>query len=267
MKKKTDTPKGVLLKAHTASGVKHQRFYPSPDLAYFIEHFWKVSWDRTGKKPLDVETLPHPTVHLVFEKNATRIAGVQAGKFTQQLKGKGFVFSVKFRPGAFLCFYTKSIKTLTHQQIHPATFWGDDFDKLEQNILSASSDKKRFDLLTQFLRSRKPKKIKEVALVNELLQKIKDEQILKVNQLSDRSAIGVRQLNRLFLIYLGVNPKWVIMRYRIHEVIEKLHSKAKPDWISIAYDFGYADQAHFNRDFKKIIGKTPSSYIQSLKKR
>jgi AraC-like DNA-binding protein len=32
---------------------------------------------------------------------------------------------------------------------------------------------------------------------------------------------------------------------------------------SLAQDLGYADQAHFTRDFKAIVGRSPSDYRRS----
>ena len=34
----------------------------------------------------------------------------------------------------------------------------------------------------------------------------------------------------------------------------------------IAYDCGYNNLSHFNRQFKAIMGKTPSEYYQQLQK-
>ena len=32
------------------------------------------------------------------------------------------------------------------------------------------------------------------------------------------------------------------------------------DWAALAFDLGYADQAHLIRDFKKIVGCIPVGY-------
>jgi AraC-like DNA-binding protein len=32
------------------------------------------------------------------------------------------------------------------------------------------------------------------------------------------------------------------------------------DWSSLALDLGYFDQAHFIRDFKALVGRTPGDY-------
>jgi len=74
------------------------------------------------------------------------------------------------------------------------------------------------------------------------------------------SGVGKRTLQRLFAEYAGVSPKWVINRYRLHAAIERAASGEVVDWTSVALDLGYFDQAHFIRDFEKLVGKTPAQY-------
>jgi AraC-like DNA-binding protein len=52
----------------------------------------------------------------------------------------------------------------------------------------------------------------------------------------------------------------VIRRYRLHEVTERLAEGASPDWATLSAELGYADQAHFVRDFKRMFGEPPAWY-------
>ena len=58
---KHDKPRGIL-SARTAEGLR--RYWPSEDLAPFVEHFWIVRWNLA--EPTTAETLPHPSVHMVL---------------------------------------------------------------------------------------------------------------------------------------------------------------------------------------------------------
>ena len=46
--------------------------------------------------------------------------------------------------------------------------------------------------------------------------------LTRVDDLAGRRATSVRRLQRLFAEYVGVGPKWVIRRYRLHEVTERM---------------------------------------------
>jgi len=71
-------------------------------------------------------------------------------------------------------------------------------------------------------------------------------------------------LQRLFSQYVGVSPKWVIQRYRLHEVAERLADDKAVDCTEMALDLVYFDQAHFIKDFKAIVGWTPAEYAKRV---
>src|SRR3712207_3050769 len=72
------------------------RHLPSPDLAYFVQNYWSVSWDLRGCEPYLAEVLPHPCVNLVFERGKTAVFGLVKGKFSNLLVDQGRVLGVKF---------------------------------------------------------------------------------------------------------------------------------------------------------------------------
>lgn len=87
-----------------------------------------------------------------------------------------------------------------------------------------------------------------------------DRSILRVDAVADEFALGKRQLQRLFAEYVGVSPKWVIERYRMHEAVEQLTSGGKNDLAELAHNLGYFDQAHFHKAFRRLTGKAPGEY-------
>ena len=93
----------------------------------------------------------------------------------------------------------------------------------------------------------------------------RERDILKVQDLVDRYEIDMRTLQRLFARYVGVRPKWVIQRHRLHEAAEQLAASATISQSELALSLGYSDQAHFVRDFKSIVGVSPAVYALKSK--
>jgi AraC-like DNA-binding protein len=89
---------------------------------------------------------------------------------------------------------------------------------------------------------------------------LEDREIKAVDDLAAKVGIGKRSLQRLFNDYVGVSPKWVIRRYRLHELIERAHSGQPSDWSQLALELGYFDQAHLINDFRKLTGFSPTEY-------
>ena len=116
------------------------RYWPTPDLAALIEHYWLIDWDLRGQPPFLQETLPHPSVHLVFEQGNSQIFGIMRGKHATLLKDKGGVFGIKFRPGAFYPFIQQPVSDLTDNVWHVTRIFGEEALVLEEAIF-ATEDK------------------------------------------------------------------------------------------------------------------------------
>ena len=81
-------------------------------------------------------------------------------------------------------------------------------------------------------------------------------------QLAQIDGGSVRDVQRLFAAMVGITPKWMIQRYRLHEAIAQLERAGSHDWADLAALLGYADQAHFIRDFRTVVGCTPAQYAR-----
>ena len=66
----------------------------------------------------------------------------------------------------------------------------------------------------------------------------------------------------MFNDYVGVSPKWVIQRYRLQEAAERLAEGRATSLETLALELGFFDQAHFCRDFKALVGRTPAEYAR-----
>ena len=96
-----EAPRGVLGPRAGRRCFEVSRSRPCPDLAELVEHFWAVRWDLRGRDPHTQQTLPHPSVHLVAERDRSGIMGVLTGRFTRELDGHGRAFGIRFRPAGF----------------------------------------------------------------------------------------------------------------------------------------------------------------------
>lgn len=99
-------------------------------------------------------------------------------------------------------------------------------------------------------------------MLRDLVERIEhDRGILRVEQIAALAATSSRTLERRFRRCVGKSPKWVmIRRYRLIDAAERLRSEENLSVIDLAQELGYFDQAHFVRDFKALVGDTPSSY-------
>jgi AraC-like DNA-binding protein len=74
--------------------------------------------------------------------------------------------------------------------------------------------------------------------------------------------MSTRSLQRLFADHVGLGPKWVINRYRVHEAAEVAAASPDVDWAALAAALGYSDQSHLVREFTAAVGTPPDRYAR-----
>jgi AraC-like DNA-binding protein len=221
---------------------------PSPELAPWVAKYWVVSWDYA--EPYRQKMVPYPNVHLTFHDDGTYVNGVVSGHQTRVLHGVGGVFGVAFRPGCFRPFLAAPVSTITDRVLAATDIFGDD--------LPVTVD---VPTIERFLLSRLPAPDPKATQAAEIVDAIAARPtVTRVETLADELGLSVRGLQRLFADYVGIGPKWVIRRYRLHEVTERMAQGTTIDWATLAADLGYTDQAHFIRDFKNMFGEPPTQY-------
>ncbi|MGB2637264.1 MAG: helix-turn-helix domain-containing protein [Candidatus Acidiferrum sp.] len=258
--------RGILRRPLAAGKLWHSRRQPSPDLEPWIAHYWSIKWDLRGCAPQTVESLPHPNVHLIFEEAKPVVSGVQQRKFSRVLEGQSKVFGIKFQPGGFRPFFNAPVSTLAHLTVSAKNIFGKDMEKLATVLLSSRKEDQKIEATNAFFRARIPKPDKTADLARQLVNRVLQETEIKtVDDLAAKAGIGKRSLQRIFGEYVGASPKWVIRRYRLHELVERFNAGDSLDWPQVALELGYFDQAHLINDFKSIVGYSPAQYQRKLR--
>lgn len=256
--------RGILRRHADPARITHARYLPESVLAPFVEHCWCVSWDLRDRPPQLQETLPHPNVHLVVGTTDGGIHGVQTRRFVTELAGQGRVFGIKFRPGGFYPFLRRPVASLANRTLGIADVFGDDGLAYARDVLACADLDTRVKLVTRLLATHLPMPDPSVGRVADIVASVAaDRTITTAEALARRSGLGLRALQRLFHDYVGASPKWVINRYRLHEAIECLAAGTAVDWTHLALTLGYYDQAHFIRDFRRLVGRSPGEFARN----
>ncbi len=83
---------------------------------------------------------------------------------------------------------------------------------------------------------------------------------IQIETLATQLKISSRYLERKFTERIGVPPKQLCRIFRIKNVLTDLRP-TECDWVSLAIENGYFDQAHFIHEFKFFTGQSPISYL------
>lgn len=243
---------------------QHVRFEVDPPLDRSIEHWWSVAWKVPPGLRHEASSLPHPSIHVVWEGAEVRVVGVVKGRFTRVLEGQSRAFAAKFRPGAFRPLLGAPVSTLTGRIVPLGDVVGARKARSYRNaLIAAADDHARVRIATDFFAALLPKPEPDAELLASLVHAATvDRTITSVEALRERAGLHLRELQRWFHDAVGISPKWMIQRYRLHDALLALEAGGR-SLADLAAGLGYADQAHFARDFKALVGFPPSQYARA----
>jgi AraC-like DNA-binding protein len=221
-----------------------------------------VTWDLRGHPPYRSQVMSHPAVHLVFEPGTAAVFGVHRGRYDRVLSERGWAVGTKFLPGGFARFVDRPVSALTDAVVGLEELFGAAGAALARAAAAIEAPAAKLAPLHAFLRERLPA---EPDPAGELVGAIVADMRAaapgtSVAEIAARHHVSTRTLQRLFAGHVGVGPKWVLQRYRLHDAIEQLGGRRDTDWTQLALDLGYFDHAHFIADFRAVVGQTPSQY-------
>jgi AraC-like DNA-binding protein len=253
--------RGVLHPDEAKARFRLMRQEPAPALAPFVDFHWILRWDLRGQPPHEQAILPHPNVNLAFEAAGAAVYGIDTKLFARTIEGRGKVLGVRFRPGGFRPFWNAPVSQLNDRTVPATELFGSAAEQTRQAIMNAASDAAMIKCAEQLLCDKRPDRDPVAEQVAALTARIiADPELRRVDLLAAAFGMPVRKLQRLFAEYVGVSPKWVMRRARLHEAAERADGGRRVDWAQLAADLGYADQAHLTRDFTATIGVPPSRY-------
>jgi AraC-like DNA-binding protein len=248
--------RGIVAARELFARVRFRRRLPCAELRPYLEHYWLI--DGVLDEPYTSHVVPHPSVNIVFEHGYAHpeLAGVGLGLFSRTLRGRVRVAGVQFRPGGFRPFRAEPVSQWTGRHVR--------LSEVESSVvLDVEDEDGRVAALDRFLLTMGPVADPQATLAMDLVQRIRDDrEIRRVADFARDAGISLRTMQRLFADYVGVSPKWVILRYRIHEALERAESEV--EWARLAADLGYSDQAHLVRDFTQTVGVSPTAYARAL---
>jgi len=254
--------RGVLRPATQPPG-SPLRFPPADDLSAFVDLYWIARWDLGPAETMVVETLPHPCVNVVVEPGRSLVHGPVRGRFSRTLAGRGRVVAARLRPGAFRAFNGRPAWQLMDVSLGFREAFGVEGGPVESAVFGQADEQAMVRALEQFLRERQPAPDPAVELVDRIVGRIAtDRDVVRVEDLARGMDLGRRTIERLFREYVGPSPKRVIRQYRLQAAADEAAKGRVANWSRLAQDLGYADQAHFNRDFRAILGTTPSRFAR-----
>lgn len=235
---------------------------PAPSLEPLLYGHWEARWKFPGgEPPRPAEVLRHPCVNLVAHPSHLEVWGIGLTRWAHDGALEGRMAGTRFRPGAFAFFSRGPVRLLNDRKVSLEEALGDAAASAIESVAFDRPVDAYFDFVEEFLMDASPlinARYELVRVVTESMRETPGE--ATVDEIARAHGVSVRALQSAFRDYVGVGPKWVLKRYRMHEAIERIATSGYDDAASLATELGYFDQAHFIRDFKEQVGLSPGAF-------
>jgi AraC-like DNA-binding protein len=253
-----------------------QNHTPTGELSEFIKEFVYLKNDQTEK--LAVTSIDDACYDFMFvEKGTVRVDYGDSHYVTTNLKAythqfkpptkftfenQADYFTIKTQPWANALFFPYKIP---HDIVDLRETYGDSIIKLHQEIFNAGTFQEKIHVSNHFFTGLKLEIKEHFYLVKDICTKIYGSKgMITVNELSEIFNMDRQSLNKTFLEYVNYTLKKFIIFVRILSATKYKMNNPSIPFTTIAYDYGYFDQAHFNNDFKRINGVSPSKLFKEL---
>lgn len=239
---------------------------PSPDLTDLVIRYWIPVWSLDAAQ--QQSTLQHPVCLIVVSNTYARFYGPTRGLSTVTLEGRGWAMGTMLTPATGRLLLRRPVTDLVDQHIDLADVPGLDgrllTEQVEAAMRPAPDDPGSHDVAIAAVESqlRPHSPIDDAGhLINDVVAHLRDHpELARVADLASAFGLGERALHRLVVDRVGLSPKWLIQRRRLHDAVFALKLGEAP-LAALAADLGYSDQAHFTQDFKRATGMTPGAYL------
>ncbi|MEM7201098.1 MAG: helix-turn-helix domain-containing protein [Planctomycetota bacterium] len=171
---------------------------------------------------------------------------------------------VQFVPGRALPFVHQELSEFNDRVVPAAQVFGLSVAELRTRLVTAEDPEPVLTQLEHWLESRYDPSLAPPAAIGTAIAALLDDpgDVALTRLVEDECGISYKHFVHLFKKHVGPNPKTMQRILRFSRVFEMVQGQQRVDWASISLELGYADQAHFIRDFRAFSGYRPRGFAQ-----
>lgn len=247
---------------------------PAESLRDLITSYYVI--EMQGPPEAVVEDLLHPEwgnlrIRLESEWHALDAAGRPVQGLTAALFGPtsrarpvvarpGKLLGVGLTPLGWTTLIGMPADALADAITEPGGELGMEVTSLRERLLKQPDEAAMFEMLDAFFTRRANVRDRREAQIRSIHAALLDPGIATVEALTARTGLSQSALARICLRSFGFTPKLLLRRQRFLRTLAMLATEEGQP-IGKLLDGAYVDHSHFNRDFKRFMGLSPSEYL------
>ena len=171
--------------------------------------------------------------------------------------GSALCMQVDFTPWGARRFLRADMDALADTVVGLDEVTGDFANRLEERLAETNSWEARFDLVECAILHRIGEFADEPLVTQAWDRLARSHGAMAIERLARDLDCSRKHLAMLFRRHVGLPPKTMARIFRFERAMHGLAAGRYGSLADLASDCGYADQAHFNRDFARFAGETP----------
>lgn len=240
----------------TRADVGYREVAPGPALRPWVECFWER---RDARPPARSRILPDGCADFLFDRARGRawLIGAMSRPFEFVPDGAVDLFAVRFRPGGAHAVLRDALEPWTDGRLELGELgaWGRSLAALVEDELAPQEIARRVEqALVARLASARLDSVDRV-----LREMERDPSAFRVGPAADGAALSRQWLTRAVRVRAGLGPKALAAILRLRRTLAVASDGRGLAEAALAG--GYADQAHFTREARRITGSTPGALV------
>lgn len=251
--------------------IEYRELDPSPMLAPFVRCLWHLRGPTSSSREAQ-PIVPDGCVEIVINRADpfVRVNGGTHLQPTEMLVGQHSgpvvviptgaidVWGVRLHPWSAAASLKIPVSELNELTVPLDDVVRPSFaDELYDHPGDVSAETLLIAALERWFGRRKPPEREARAAVELITRRVS---LPSVRALSAELGRSTRWVQRTFRETVGLSPKTLSRISRVQRTMRAARSHPGRTWASIAADAGYFDQSHLVRDFREIVGCTPTAF-------
>jgi AraC-like DNA-binding protein len=241
----------------------YRELVPAPEIAAHVATVWTRGPEPAAREHRIVPDACADTVWVTGRR--LLVAGPATGPVLSQIPEGGSAVGVRFRVGAAGSALGVAARELRDDNVPLDAVWGRAGSELAERLAGARTADEAVTVLTAAVARRLPPPGAIDPLVRAAVLGAREPR-RPVEDLRGDLGIGARQLRRRFHDAVGYGPKTLqrVLRFqRFLALARRPHTAAgdAPDLARLAFEAGYADQAHLTRECTRLAGLPPAALL------
>jgi AraC-like DNA-binding protein len=207
--------------------------------------------------------VPDGCADLVWQDGSVRLVGPDRGAWVAELAPGSAIAGVRLRPGAARVLLGRMpVEEVRDQQVLLEGLTPE-AGRLTEQLAEAGSPGAAAEVLDAFV-GRLAARYEPDAEVEQAVRLLRHADPPQLPELADAVGLSERQLRRRFTQAVGYGPKTLhsILRFQYALDVGR-RAGGRTGMAGIAHQAGYADQAHFTREVRRLAGTTPTELLGS----